>query len=81
MSDPFYLPNRTPPPPRQPKPGEPLWELRKDHATWSCELRVHGEWGVEAQILRDGELVIGRLFDTRAIAVQWAVDERSAIDS
>jgi len=27
---------------------------------------------VEAQILKDGELVIGKRFDTRAQAVQWA---------
>ena len=52
--------DRDRPPPRVPRPGEPLWSLRKDHNTWSAELRYHGEWGVEAQLLRDGELVIGR---------------------
>jgi hypothetical protein len=37
--------------------GAPLWELRKDHVTWSCELRFDGgSWGWEARILRDGEL-------------------------
>lgn len=30
-----------------------------------------GEWAVEGQILHDGELLIGRRFDTRALAVQW----------
>ena len=80
MSDePFYSPTYRPPP-RKPKPGEPLWELRKDHQTWSAELRVHGEWGVEAQILKDGELVIGRRFPTRAAATKWAEQERSAIE-
>ena len=38
----------------------------------TCELRDHGGFGVEAQVLKDGELVIGKLFDTRAQAVQWA---------
>jgi hypothetical protein len=39
---------------------------------WNAELRYHGEYGVEAQLLRQGELVIGRHFDTRALAVQRA---------
>ena len=75
--DPVYSPgHRTAP--RVPRPGEPLWELRRDYVTWSCELRYHGEYGVEAQILRDGELVIGRRFDLRRLAEQWAEEERKA---
>ena len=75
--DAFYRPNRPPTPLRQPKPGEPLWSLRRNHLTWSCELRFHGEsWGWEAQILREGELVIGRRFDLRRFAEQWAEEER-----
>jgi hypothetical protein len=71
--DAFYSPHRTPPPRRQPTPGEPLWTLRLAHVTWSAELRCHGEsWGWEAQILREGELVIGRRFDLRRLAEQWA---------
>ena len=73
MSDPdtFYAPNRAPTPHRKPQPGEPIWELRHDRVTWSCELRFHGEsCGWEAQILREGELVIGRGFDLRRHAVQ-----------
>lgn len=63
MSDqPFYAPNGTSVPRRQPKPGERVWDFRRDHLTWSCELRFHGEsYGWEAQILRKGELVIGRV--------------------
>src|SRR5262245_24052423 len=30
----------------------------------SCELKYHGEFGVEAQIFEDGWLFIGRRFDT-----------------
>ena len=71
--DAFYSPNRLPPPPRQPKPGERLWQERVNHVTWSCELRFHGEsYGWEAQILRDGDLVIGRRFSLRVAAEQWA---------
>ena len=42
-------------------------------------LRYHGEYGVEALFLRDGELFYGRRFDTRALAVQWAEQERDAL--
>jgi hypothetical protein len=49
--------------------------------TWSCELRFHWEsWGWEAQILREGELVIGRRFDLRLLAEQWAEEERKFIE-
>lgn len=82
MSDePFYSPTRKPAAPRQPKPGEPLWQLRKDHVTWSAELRFHGEsFGWEAQILRNGELAIGRRFVMKAQAIEWAESLRSEIE-
>jgi hypothetical protein len=64
-----------------PRPAEEMWSFRKDGVTWEAELRYHGEYGVEAQILRQGELVIGRRFDTRALAVRWADQERSAIEA
>ena len=56
MSDePFFTPNRTPAPPRQPQPGEKLLEFYRprDHSRWLCELRDHGEWGVEAQFFKN----------------------------
>lgn len=65
--------------PAKPRPAEPLWTSRKGDRQMSCELRYHGEFGVEAQILKDGELLIGRRFDTRALAVQWAEEERKTI--
>jgi hypothetical protein len=78
--DPFYAPNAKPTPPRVPRAGEPLWSVRANGATWEAELRYHGEYGVEAQILKQGELVIGRRFDTRELAVLWAEQERKAIE-
>jgi hypothetical protein len=79
--DAFYRPNRPPTPPRQPKPGEPLWELRHDHVTWSCELRFHGEsYGWEAQILRNGELFAGQRFVLRKIAEASAEAERQILE-
>jgi hypothetical protein len=81
MSNDALLWTALPPPPCKPRPGEPLWSLRKDGVTWDAELRYHGEYGVEAQILRQGEFVFGRRFDTRAEAVQGAEEERKAIET
>jgi hypothetical protein len=79
--EPFYAPNRRPPPPRVARPGEAIWSILVSHVTWSCELRFHGESvGWEAQILRDGDLVIARTFTVRAVAEAWALGERGDIE-
>ena len=75
---PFYKPDRKPPSPRQATPGELLFEfVRHDGGRMRCELRDHGEFGVEAQFLLNGTLYIARTFQginehgiaARAIAV------------
>ena len=53
--------------------------MQKGDVTWSAELRFHGEYGVEAQILRNGELVIGRRFPLKEQAIRWAEDERAHV--
>ena len=68
------------PPPRKQRPGEPLWSVRVNGATWEAELRYHGEYGVEAQIFKQGEFLIGRRFDTRELAIQWAKLERAELE-
>jgi hypothetical protein len=73
--DVFYRPNYRPPP-RAARPGGPLWSFVKDGHTWSAELRDHGAAGVEAQILCDGGLVSGRLFDLQELATRWAEQVR-----
>jgi hypothetical protein len=59
---------------------EPLWSLQQDGRTLSCILRYHGKAydGIEAQILSDGEMFVGRRFDTKELALQWAYLEREA---
>jgi hypothetical protein len=49
----------------------------------SCELRNHGEiYGWEAQLLVRGQLCASRgAFATRALAVQWAEEERKAMET
>jgi hypothetical protein len=73
--NPHYVPTAAPK-----RPPEPLWSVRHNHITWSCELRFHGEsYGWEAMILGDGELFAGRgAFLTKAAAVAWAEGQRPA---
>jgi hypothetical protein len=55
--------------------------VRKDHVTWTCDLRFHGEsYGWEAMILRDGELFFSCRFVLKAVAAQWAEGERRDIE-
>ena len=64
-------------------PGEPLFAFVRasDQAPMSCKLRFHGEsYGWEAQFYERGEPLIGRRFGTRAMAVQWAEQERKAAE-
>jgi hypothetical protein len=51
-------------------------ELMQDNHAYAAQVRYHGEYGVEAQILRDGDVLVGYRFQTRALAVQWAEEER-----
>lgn len=85
MSDePFYSPKASPRAARVARPGELLFEfVRGGGARMACELRFHGEsFGWEAQFLRRGELVFSRgAFVTKAAAVQWAEQERKAIET
>jgi len=53
----------------RPPLANPSWSLWHDYATWSCELRCHGEsYGWEAQI------------DLRRLAEQWAEEERKVLE-
>ena len=75
MSDqPFYAPNRQIAP-RQPRAGEHLWAIQKNGRQLACELRDDGAAGVELQVTRDGELLYGRRWGNRALALEEA-DER-----
>jgi hypothetical protein len=75
-AQPFYAPNRKVAP-RQPRAGEHLWTVKKNGRQLACELRDDGAGGVELQVSRDGELLYGRRWATRALALEEA-DERKA---
>lgn len=48
-NEPFYAPNQQPP--RQRTPGELLFTFGRGIDIYAYELRGHGEFGIEAQIL------------------------------
>jgi hypothetical protein len=82
MPDDSLLWTHKPAPRCRTRPAEAVWSIRKDHVTWSCELRFHGESvGWEAQILRDGDLSIARTFILRDLAMGWAKNERDRLES
>jgi len=64
-----------PTPVRKPTPGIPVWTLAQDQHRRECQLRPYGNdgrWGMEVQIRHNGELLVGKRFDSgeaRASAV------------
>ena len=76
----WFNPNSPQAPPRQPKPGELLFEFVRatDRAPMSCELRFHVEsFGWEVQFFVRGDFFSGRgAFVTKALAILWAEQER-----
>ena len=79
--EPFTTPGHRPAP-RQPQPGEPLFEfyLERDHARRLCELRDHGACGIEAWFWQHEDFLYSRRFDRRTLAVRWAEEERNYIE-
>ena len=51
--------------------------MTRDHCP-DCDVLTSG---VEVQLLRDGDLLIGRTFHTREFAEQWATDERRVLEA
>lgn len=62
--------------PRQPEPGDVVWELRKGIGRLRCELRGHGDWAWETQLLLNEEFYAGRRVDLRAQAVAYAAETK-----
>jgi hypothetical protein len=73
MSDdpqPFYSPNRTPPPARTPRPTEHLWAIRRDGRQYNGE-------GVEFQVLCELSWFYGHRWPTREMALAEADDRKA----
>jgi hypothetical protein len=73
------LPFKRPIPQTKARPNEELWKVWAPHTLFACELKYQGEFGVEAQIFENGHLLVRRRFDTRALAVNWADEQRKDI--
>jgi len=90
MSDrePFYALGKKPPALRVAKAGELLFTFAVGPDTIRCELRDHGEYGIEAQFLDPVDVVIARTFrqdldvarTPRAMVNAWAGQERKAFE-
>ena len=76
----IWNPGPRPEPAREPRSGELLFVFWKGNDSYACELRDHGEFGVEAQFLLNGDLYIARTFHdqpslalrARDLAIRWA---------
>jgi hypothetical protein len=87
--DDWYKPHRPPAPPRQPKPGEPLFEFLRGQRSVSLRApRRRGIWR-DGQFYQNEEILIGRRFEPRMdamrtpreMAIAWAEEERKALES
>jgi hypothetical protein len=89
MADPFYLPNRSPQPPRPPQDGERLFEFLRVHDRILCELYDLGDYGIDVRFSMNEQFWYSRRFDPqldpsrplRELAIQWATEERKAIQA
>jgi hypothetical protein len=59
---------------------ETLWTVEFAGQRISCELRYHGEYGVEYRLFRDNEFYQGRGFRTREPAAQAAAMVRRQLE-
>ena len=70
------------------EPGGRLFEFHKGSDHYACELRDHGEFGIEAQFLLNGRPYIARTFldqpdlnlRARDVAMRWANRQRATME-
>lgn len=78
--EPFTTPGHRPAPRAADAGRDALRVLPRADTRWLCELRDHETYGIEAQFWEHEEFRYNRRFETRALAVQWAEEERKAIE-
>jgi hypothetical protein len=59
-----------------PPTAEPLFVMRRGNERLTCRLRNVGDWGHESQFHIDGHLLMSKRFETRALAIAWAEQQR-----
>lgn len=78
-ANPALLAGHTPSAAHSRPPGEHHWSLEKDTDRAECVFRLTIDVGCEAQLFKNGELVVGQLFATRAQAEAWAAQQRERL--
>jgi hypothetical protein len=78
---PYHRPPDCPQPPRQPTPERLLWTLHKGTETQSAYLQDSEEFGVELQLLQNGELVYARRHESELLAVEDATAYRQELET
>jgi hypothetical protein len=78
---PYHRPRHRPTPPRPPKPGRLLWTLRKGTERQSAELQDSVDFGVELQLLHNGDLVYACRHQSDALAVEEATAYRPQLEA
>ena len=77
MSEPFYAPNPRPRRPMSRAPGDRLWPFRRISTPRRASCANTASGGIEAQFQKDGELLVGRLFERGWQALPWAEENGS----
>ena len=72
--------NAPPPPPRRPRPTEPVWSMRKAGKQTDCVLQGVAEDGWDVLLLRDGDCFYGRRWTTRTLALQEVEELRQELE-
>jgi hypothetical protein len=72
------VPDRRPDSPPQPKMFE--FVRTSDGARFYFELRDRGGYGTQVLVFRNGEALFGQLHQTVALAVEWALEQRKALE-
>jgi len=75
----WFAASKSPSQMHQAHSGEGLYEFEMDGSRFRCELRDFGEFGVEAQILANGEQWQACRFTVRALALRWADEMRDRL--
>jgi hypothetical protein len=57
-----------------------LWKLRRDDEEVACQARL-APYGIEVDIARGGTVVLTRVFESDAEALEWANGKRNARES
>ena len=62
------------------RPSEVLFEFSRGANLYRCELRDHGAFGVAIKVYRNQKIMRHRRFKMRDVAVQWAQEQRTALE-